>query len=489
MVEQQQPSGWRAALSALNPVGAAHAAEAPAGAARSVAPAPAPPSAPDLSAYLPGPSPMTGEGPIDVNEPPILNAGKQPYGTSLVNDAARVLRDANRAVDRNLPAEVAGEAAKTVAAGVNTAINPAVRYATGGSEFPVPETKLGTLLEGGPGRSVRPTAATAPQETSGGAQAAVPAGTPAPAAAAPPPAAAAPALRNAGQGPTREAAARLNAAPVPSAAPDPATAVTPSIEAAAAASPAAPRSVSRSIDPGLSKDAPEGKRTRSFMAHYRDVAAPKVVDHYLSTGRVAEAEAFQAWIDDSATKAGMESWAKGVFAASRGDDEAFMSHMMDAYDSAGYYDDGYTIDRKESGFIRNDEGGIIGAKITLRDRAGQVSVQEFDGIEDIYQFGINFLSPEAVFEQAMQAVAGADAARAEDRRHQRALELAEARRSGGDEFDKVWDDVASGRLDWGQLSAEEKEAAVMSELEARQSARGAYAQRSTARRPVDAMVQ
>lgn len=209
--------------------------------------------------------------------------------------------------------------------------------------------------------------------------------------------------------------------------------VTPSVEIAAATSGRVDTNGmrrERSLSTPTKPDSPSERqvKARTFMQVYRAEAVPEIVNHYLKRGDIERAKAFDAWAKSEDTKDGMEAWAKGVHAATAGDEEGFLDHMIDAYNADGYYDDGYEIDRKGSGFTKSPDGTIIGGRLALRDkRTGATHVQTFDDTEDLWEMGVNQLSPESVFETGLAQV---DSARAfaktqaeEELKHQRAIEL------------------------------------------------------------------
>lgn len=208
---------------------------------------------------------------------------------------------------------------------------------------------------------------------------------------------------------------------VPSAAPGDPTPTTPSIEIAAETS-GAPQLAARSVTPGAAAEASQGPE--SFIQRYREVAVPKIVEHYLGKGDLERATAFQKWADDGATADGMKAWAKGVQAAAAGDEDGFLDNMVGAYNATGYFDDGYQVVRKDSGFTRDESGTITGARLTFKNQqTGAISSRVFEDVEDIYRMGVNFLSPEAVFEYGQEQLAAAGEAQAKEAAHERAIEI------------------------------------------------------------------
>lgn len=221
---------------------------------------------------------------------------------------------------------------------------------------------------------------------------------------------------------------------VPSDVPNAAQApVTPSVEIAAATSGRVDTNGmrrERSLSTPAKPDTPSESqvKARTFMQIWRKEAVPEIVNHYLKRGDLERAKAFDTWAKSEDTREGMEAWAKGVHAATAGDEEGFLDSMIDAYNADGYYDDGYEIDRKGSGFTKSPKGDIIGGQITLRDkRTGATRVQTFDDTEDLWEMGVNQLSPESVFETGLAQVESARAFEKtqaeEELKHQRAIEL------------------------------------------------------------------
>lgn len=171
---------------------------------------------------------------------------------------------------------------------------------------------------------------------------------------------------------------------------------TPAMEAASAAA-------GRGLPEDTSGKPPtEAKRKQfasDFMDHYREVGAPMVYEALISKGQFDKAEAFRAFLDKDATKAGMENWARAAFAASVGDMDTFASEIMDAYDRLDYFPDGTTIVREESGFTKDQQGNITGAKLTFKDaKTGNTWDQVFTDPNDMVRMGITLLAPEEAFE-------------------------------------------------------------------------------------------
>lgn len=276
------------------------------------------------------------------------------------------------------------------------------------------------------------------------------------------------------------------AAPVPSAAPQAqGNVVTPSVETAAKVmGPVKPAALAMTPSKEAKRSATQ--QVGSFMDYYRKEAVPLVVEHYLSTGDVEKAQAFQQWAEDSAVKDGMKHWARGVHSASIGDEDGFLKAIVSSYNSTGYFEDGYSIVEGKSGFIKDQGGNITGAEITFKnDQTGETNVQKFEDVGDIYEMGVMFLSPEAVFEHGMEQLAAASEQQAtlaeEERKHQRALELKRAGEGSADPMQDAMDFLAENDPTFASLAPREQVAKAAELIEAREAAKTAMAQRAATR--------
>lgn len=163
------------------------------------------------------------------------------------------------------------------------------------------------------------------------------------------------------------------------------------------------------------------QKPAAFTDLYMRIGVPKIVKAYLANGQPDRAQAFQSWVETEGVKKGMRSWADATFAASIGDEDGFLNHMVAAYNNRGYFDDGYTAIKEKSGFIRDENGAVTGAKITFRGPDGKEFERAFEGMGDLYREGVKVLAPEKVFEYGMSEVEKADAARAEAAKEARGL--------------------------------------------------------------------
>lgn len=185
---------------------------------------------------------------------------------------------------------------------------------------------------------------------------------------------------------------------------------TPALEAAAAAV----AKDSPSLGAPGKKPMTEGQRTRAadaYIDQYRKVGAPMVIEGLLKQGKLDDAIKFQEFIDTGEVKQGMKHLARATFAAAVGDFDTFADEIFAGQNVAGYFGDSVTIDKTKSGFTRDADGNINGAKVWMVDsKTGNSFEQVFESPEDLIQAGIAFLDPMVQFTMNQQKVEAAKAA-------------------------------------------------------------------------------
>lgn len=153
---------------------------------------------------------------------------------------------------------------------------------------------------------------------------------------------------------------------------------------------------------GKPKPITEAQRTRAadaFIEQYMKVGAPMVVEEMLRQGKLDQAKGFMDWIETTSTKAAMKDWSRAAFAATVGDFDSFAEHTISAYNRLDYFPDGTTIVKDQSGFTRDRDGNINGAKITFRDEeTGNTFDQVFEGPDDLIRMGTTLLAPEMAYQ-------------------------------------------------------------------------------------------
>jgi len=140
----------------------------------------------------------------------------------------------------------------------------------------------------------------------------------------------------------------------------------------------------------------EERVSKNFLDHYAKTAVPKIVDYYLSQGNVEKAKAFETWAKSRKVKKQLASWSKAIWAVRHDDEERFFDHASDYYNAI---DDGMSIDRKNSGFKRDEQGNAVGATIAVRnDKTGEINYIQYDNQEDLVETFIYAHPAEQTFE-------------------------------------------------------------------------------------------
>jgi hypothetical protein len=154
----------------------------------------------------------------------------------------------------------------------------------------------------------------------------------------------------------------------------------------------------------IGKDAPV-KTTKARLERavdagvtaYRKEKMPAIKEHYLRTGQLDKAEAWDKYVEDERTQKAMRSWMGAVHALGVGDTDRFIDGITETYNTG--FDDGYTALRDQSEFVTDDNGNLVSAKIAFRsEETGEVFVQEFDSTQDLLMTVIGKLSPEGMFD-------------------------------------------------------------------------------------------
>lgn len=325
---------------------------------------------------------------------------KHDWGASLAGDAAEAGRRglAGLGAVEGGVADIARRGVQQAANAVNGAINPVAQYVTGGA---VPEVPVFT----GNGWEAKPPSQIAAEQSketlgaglndlsqtwksaTGG-----------------PKAPGAPLASNAKPGASASETALAETATDAMAG-----TATPAMQAATAAAQSDPKNTAKGVRPSAkTTEDQRGRAAKSFMDYYREVGAPIVMEDMLKRGDLKGAQAFQEYLDQSETKAGMESWAKAAFAANMGDMDTFASEIINAYNRLDYFPDGTTIVESQSGFTYGRDGEISGAKLTFKDeKTGNTFEQVFSDPSDLVKLGITMLAPEEAFKHYSDQVANA----------------------------------------------------------------------------------
>lgn len=165
----------------------------------------------------------------------------------------------------------------------------------------------------------------------------------------------------------------------------------------------AAEAVTRGLRPGA-RLTPRQRATgaQTFMQSYRDNGAPLVIKEMMRQGQFTQAETLKTFVDSAATQEGMDAWAGAVFAAQQGDIETAVDGLITAYNSNGYYNDGYEIDRERTELIRADDGEVMGIRMVVRDQNTGEEIVTDESIPGLLEKGLWVMSPQKAAENFME---------------------------------------------------------------------------------------
>jgi len=225
------------------------------------------------------------------------------------------------------------------------------------------------------------------------------------------------------------------------------------------------------------------KGAQAVMQSYAG-RAQQVAEHYMSQGDIEKAEAWMGFADQQRTSQAQQSWAKAVYSAQIGDEEALLDNLAEAYNA---FDDGYTIDRAASGFEMDDAGAVTGVKLALTNQqTGEVYERRIEGdgsesaAEKLVDEAVYALSPEAQFEYHYNQLQAARQADAATLAHRRAVDLVRLRNTKDPkdataiidaELESIMDEMIRADITgvFRDLPVEEQTARAASLLRARQA--------------------
>lgn len=167
-----------------------------------------------------------------------------------------------------------------------------------------------------------------------------------------------------------------------------------------------------------------------LMDFFMRDAAPKIRDTYIAQGKIEQAERFGSWIEESNTKAGMRAWSQAVSAAQLGNYETAAKKLVKAYNTPGYFDDGY--EAVDAEIVKDDKGNVTGFRVKVKGKDGKEYTQDYANTEDMLAVGLGMLSPQARFDAIYKESLAAKKAKLES-----AAELAKEGRQEAKEFRKI----------------------------------------------------
>ncbi|MFV0382616.1 hypothetical protein [Paracoccus sp. (in: a-proteobacteria)] len=148
------------------------------------------------------------------------------------------------------------------------------------------------------------------------------------------------------------------------------------------------------------------KAATGFWESWRENGVPIIQKALIRQGRFEDAKRLSEFANDAAAQEGMRNWSRGLFSAMNGDLDAAADAMIDAYNSNGYFDDGYEIVRDQSALIRDKAGEVTGIRLAMRNQqTGEVNTQEAS-LPDWITRGLWLTSPQKAMEVHLQRQQG-----------------------------------------------------------------------------------
>ena len=158
------------------------------------------------------------------------------------------------------------------------------------------------------------------------------------------------------------------------------------------------------------------KKVGALQDYYFSEAMPKLQQHYMDIGQPDKAFSIGKAIEDQEFQKGAKSWAKATAAFMSGDEKGFLKNYVEAYNNRGYDDDGMTAKGIEP--VKDKSGNTLGYKVTLADRDGKETVQEFTGA-DIGRQSLMYMAPAEVLKRNLSMFDAAQSAQAEIAKEER----------------------------------------------------------------------
>jgi hypothetical protein len=163
-------------------------------------------------------------------------------------------------------------------------------------------------------------------------------------------------------------------------------------------------------DAGAQKKAAEKNAPSVDDFYMRDVV-PKIKQTYIAQGNQEGADQWEKWTQDKEAQNGMKSWTQALRAAQIGDFKGFADHMVKAYNTPGYYDDGLHAEGYD--LVKDKDGNTTGLTLNMKNKeTGEQFAQTIHGQDDMVQAGIGLLDPANAFKTSMAQMTARQAANA-----------------------------------------------------------------------------
>lgn len=156
------------------------------------------------------------------------------------------------------------------------------------------------------------------------------------------------------------------------------------------------------------------KGGESVMDIFMKTVSPRIQEAYLAQGDIEKAEIWNNWAKSRTGKSAINEWAKGYFAAQRGD----WDNAAKAFGT--YYSNYIDNDQKYVGHetLKDDDGNVTGFTVKLKDSKTGKETSMPIGTEEMLQMGMAN-NPQTLFESLQSQQAAADKARLEDAKAER----------------------------------------------------------------------
>lgn len=144
--------------------------------------------------------------------------------------------------------------------------------------------------------------------------------------------------------------------------------------------------------------------------YLRDVV-PKIKETYIAQGNMQGAEAWDQWAQEKSTQQGMKHWTNALRAGQMGDFKGYADHMVKAYNTPNYFDDGLHAEGYD--LVKDKDGNTTGLTLKMKNKeTGEVYAQTIHGQDDMVQAGIGLLDPANAFKTTLAQVQARQAAQA-----------------------------------------------------------------------------
>ncbi len=163
-------------------------------------------------------------------------------------------------------------------------------------------------------------------------------------------------------------------------------------------------------DPGVRKRA-EGM-ANSLYTYITGDHVDKVVQSAMQAGNTQLAEAYPKWIADQRVQTGVKHYANAMGKWKVGDIDGAIDSLGSAYNSRGYFDDGYSVNILKKNRDANT-GNIDTVDVEfVNDRTGEKK-SETVGVNDLLKTSSHFLAPPELVKHGMEQIQAQRQAQAE----------------------------------------------------------------------------